>query len=135
MIKNSLGPDQQDYDNYNGRLQLLWDAGEDVEVLLSGYYGRYKNNGLSYTTTRAIIDSEALTGPITGGVNDGLVKVATGAAVRRLLQCILVGGRPLPPGHARQLQLPVQRDLESEFRQPAPSGRDSKFRPVAGTAG
>ena len=78
MIKNSLGPGWLDYDNYNGRLQLLWDASEDVEVLVSGYYGRYKNNGLRYTTTRAIIDSEALTGPITGGVNDGQVKVATG---------------------------------------------------------
>ena len=49
MIKNSLGPGWLDYDNYNGRLQLLWDASEDVEVLVSGYYGRYKNNGGRYT--------------------------------------------------------------------------------------
>ena len=78
MIKNSLGPGQLDYDNYNGRLQLLWEPSDDLEVLVSGTYGRYENNGLRYTTTRAIIDNEALTGPITGGLNDGLVKVATG---------------------------------------------------------
>ena len=97
MIKNSLGPDQQDYDNYNGRLQLLWDASEDVEVLLSGYYGRYKNNGLTYTTTRAIIDSEALTGPITGGVNDGQVKVATGQQYADFCSAYWLAGAHYPP--------------------------------------
>ena len=78
MIKNSLGPGQLEYDNYNGRLQLLWESGDGVEVLVSGYYGRYDNKGLRYNTTRAIIDSFALTGPLPGGLNDGLVKIPTG---------------------------------------------------------
>ena len=43
MIKNSLGPDQLGYDNYNGRLQLLWEPSDDLDVLVSGTYGHDKN--------------------------------------------------------------------------------------------
>ena len=78
FTKNSLGPDSLEYDNYNTRLQLLWEPSDSLDVLVSGRYGRYDNNGQQYTSTRGIRDDFALNGgPITDGLNDGLVKVPT----------------------------------------------------------
>ena len=78
FTKNSLGPDSLEYDNYNARLQLLWEPSDSLDVLVNGRYGRYDNNGQQYTSTRGILDNFASNGgPITGGLNDGLVKVPT----------------------------------------------------------
>ncbi len=74
FVKNSLGEDGHDKDNTNARLQLLWE-GQDVEVLFKAEFGTYDNNNPTYITDRGVIHNDALTGPITGGLNDGLARI------------------------------------------------------------
>ncbi len=78
-VKNSLGEDGHDKDNTNARLQFLWQPSDDLEVHFKARFGTYDNNNPTYIADRGIIHNDALTGPITGGLNDGLARVPTAA--------------------------------------------------------
>jgi iron complex outermembrane receptor protein len=71
--ENRIGEDQNAVENKSGRAQLLFEPSETLQFHLSGQWGIDDNTAQGYDVAPAITDSSVF-GPITDGVDDGLVK-------------------------------------------------------------
>ena len=80
--ENDFGGDFFDRDSTAGRLQFLFEPKDEVQLLFNVRAAKEDNNGGSYHIERAYNDDFSF-GPITGGVNDGLIKLTNNLATHQ----------------------------------------------------